>query len=227
MPEIDFSRPVLAIDSGTAVLSLAVRARGESFSRCQDLGNRQSECLLPLLRELLDEAKVAVPDLAAIVYNQGPGMFTGLRIGIGVAQGLAAPFDIPLIGVPSPDALASLAPDCPCVLAAIDARMHEVFYVWFDTRSGQRLSDYRVGKAEHITPPEHVCIEHAQGVGNAFTQAICGISGRLDMPTAEDFLKLAASGRYPASNAANASLLYVRDKIALTAAEQAAAKAAQ
>ncbi|MDO5686422.1 MAG: tRNA (adenosine(37)-N6)-threonylcarbamoyltransferase complex dimerization subunit type 1 TsaB [Neisseria sp.] len=226
MPEIDFSRPVLAIDSGTAVLSLALRAGGEYCVFQEDCGNRQSERLLPVLHELLAQAHIRVRDVAAIVYNQGPGMFTGLRIGIGVAQGLAAPFGTPLIGVPSLDAVAAQLAPHECVLAAIDARMGEVFYAWFDTVNHQRLSDYAVDKAENIRLPENMSVT-PQGCGNAFVQPIVGIAGSLNMPDAKAFLELAAGGRYAAKSAANASLLYVRDKIALTAAEQAAAKAAR
>lgn len=218
---IDFDHAVLAIDTSTSFLSLALRANGRTFTRHIEAGNKQSELILPLIGELFTEADITAADLAAIVYAQGPGAFTGLRIGTGVAQGLAAPFDTPLIGVPCLDA-AAFQISAPCVLAATDARMGEVFYAWFDTANARRLSDYQVGKAAEITVPENAA---PQGIGNAFAlEDKPPFNGSPDMPTAETYLNLAASGRYPATDAARAELLYVRDKIALTAKEQAERK---
>jgi len=228
---VSAEQPLLAIDTSTQWLSLALRYNGHTCLFHQETGNRQSELILPQIAALLDEAGLAVHELAAIAYAQGPGAFTGLRIGAGVAQGLAAPFSIPLIPVPCLDAVASLCPGRAAVLAATDARMGEVFYAWFDTRTQQRLSGYQVGKAGEIRLPENLSgslnPNGISGIGNAFAlPEPPPFPGRPDMPTAEHYLALAASGRYPAVSAAEAELLYVRDKVALTAAEQAARKGA-
>lgn len=224
--QADFNLPVFAIDTSTSFLSLALRANGRTLVRHNEVGNRQSELILPQIGELFAEAGIGAADLGAIVYAQGPGAFTGLRIGIGVAQGLAAPFATPLIGVPCLDAAAYWLPGRPCVLAATDARMGEVFYAWFDTAAHRRLSGYHVGRAAEITLPT-ACTECSDGIGNAFALADKPpFAGSPQMPTAADYLDLAATGRYPATDAAQAALLYVRDKIALTAREQAERKAA-
>ena len=174
---------------------------------------------------MLSEAACTVSDLGAIVYAQGAGAFTGLRIGIGVAQGLAVPFGIPLVGIPCLDAVAYQIPDCECVLAATDARMGEVFYAWFDTRRHERLSAYGVGKAEEIALPESCRDRRVAGTGNAFAlEQPPAFAGQPLMPTAADYLRLAQSGRYPAAAAEHANMLYIRDKVALTAAEQLAKK---
>ena len=222
--QADFNLPVLAIDTSTSFLSLALRANGRTLVRHNEVGNRQSELILPQTGELFAEAGIGAADLGAIVYAQGPGAFTGLRIGIGVAQGLAAPFGTPLIGIPSLDAAAYLVQGHG-VLAAADARMGEVFYAWFDTVNLRRLSPYRVGRAAEISVPEGTVF--SDGIGNAFAlNDPPPFPGSPAMPTAADYLALAATGRYPAADAAHAELLYVRDKIALTAAEQAARRAA-
>ncbi|MBO7380365.1 MAG: tRNA (adenosine(37)-N6)-threonylcarbamoyltransferase complex dimerization subunit type 1 TsaB [Neisseriaceae bacterium] len=220
---IDFSKPFLAIDCGTSVMSLALRCNEQTFEINQDIGAKQSENLLPALCDLYAQAGIDTPDLAAIVVNQGPGAFTGLRVGASVSQGLAAAFNIPLIGVPSLDALAYSAPPCPCVLAAMDARMGEVFYAFFDTVNQQRLSDYCVRKAVDIRLPEKQsqCVV----IGNTPLSGSLKVIDYIEkMPTACDFLNIALSGRYEIKNAENMSLLYVRDKIALTATEQAQRK---
>ena len=223
MLNINFSQPILAIDCGTSVMSLALKVNGQLFEINQDIAAKQSEHLLPALRDLYAQASVDTPDLAAIVVNQGPGAFTGLRVGASVAQGLAAAFNIPLIGVPSLDALAYSAPPCPCVLAAMDARMGEVFYAFFDTVNQQRLSDYCVGKAVDIRLPEKQsqCVV----IGNTPLSGSLKVIDYINkMPKACDFLNIALSGRYEIKTAENMSLLYVRDKIALTATEQAQRK---
>lgn len=221
----DFTRPILAIDTSTNFLSLALISGSLNATFHHEVGNKQSAEILPQINRLLQQANCAVADLGAIVYAKGAGAFTGLRIGIGVAQGLAVPFDIPLIGVPCLDAVAYQVPDCECVLAATDARMGEVFYAWFNTQNHCRLSDYHVGKADEIRLPENILSENVRGVGNAFALANApDFSGCATMPTAWDYAMLAQTGRYAATDAAHAALLYVRDKIALTAAEQAARK---
>ena len=221
----DFTLPVLAIDTSTSFLSLALRVKGETLVSHSEAGNRQSDLVLPQIGGLFAEAGIGAADLGAIVYAQGPGAFTGLRIGIGVAQGLAAPFAAPLVGIPCLDAAAYQLPGRQCVLAATDARMGEVFYAWFDTAAHCRLSDYRVGKAAEIALPAHA--EFAGAVGNAFALAEKPpFAGSPQMPTAAGYLDLAATGRYPATDAAQAGLLYVRDKVALTAKEQSERKAA-
>ena len=217
---------LLAIDTSSAHLSLGVHHHGRNHCVYEAVGNRQSALILPILHTLLAEAGITLADIDTIVYAQGPGAFTGLRIGIGVAQGLAMPFDTPLMGIPCLDAVAALLPGQPCVLAATDARMGELFYAWYNTASGQRLSDYQVGAAADIRLPENSASAQATGVGNAFGLEITlPVAGENRMPTAADYLALALSGCYAAGSAAAAELLYVRNKIALTAAEQAARKA--
>ncbi|QMT36867.1 tRNA (adenosine(37)-N6)-threonylcarbamoyltransferase complex dimerization subunit type 1 TsaB [Neisseria wadsworthii] len=222
--QADFSKPVLAIDTSTSFLSLALRANGQTFLFHEEAGNRQSDLILPQIGRLLEQAGIAAADLGAIVYAQGPGAFTGLRIGAAVAQGLAAPYGTLLIGIPCLDAVAYQIPDAECVLAVTDARMGEVFYAWFDTKHHRRLSDYQVGKAADTALPANT--QNPQGIGNAFALPEPPLfDGTPDMPTAETYLNLAQSGRYPAQDAAAAELLYVRNKIALTAKEQAERKA--
>ena len=100
---------------------------GQIVSFHENVGTKQSDLILPQIRVLFEQTGIAAADLGVIVYAQGPGAFTGLRIGTGVAQGLATPFDTPLIGIPCLDAAAYLLPEQSCVLAATDARMGEVF----------------------------------------------------------------------------------------------------
>lgn len=225
----DFSRPILAIDTSTSTLSLALQHADTIHTFHQEVGNRQSALILPEIQKLFAATQINTSQLGTIVYAQGPGAFTGLRIGLGVAQGLATPFNTPLIGIPCLDAVAHQLSNQPLVLAATDARMGEVFYAWFNTENHQRLSDYQVNQANQIKLPENSNKHSIYCVGNAFTEnnlslfseKIAPANSSVQMPTAVDYLLLAKSKLYPTHSAAEATLLYVRDKVALTAKEQA------
>ena len=224
--QADFSRPILAIDTSTSFLSLALNKNDQQWHFHQEVGSKQSEYILPQIAHLLTQSNTHIADLGAIIYAQGAGAFTGLRIGLGIAQGLATPFDIPLIGVPCQDAVASLAPNHVCVLAATDARMGEVFFAFFDTHTQTRLSDYGVAKWQDISIPTSFHPSQIYGIGNAFAlvQSQEYFAGVNQMPTAQNYLNLAQSGRYLATHSQDAELLYVRNKIALTLTEQRAQK---
>ncbi|MCO6505206.1 MAG: tRNA (adenosine(37)-N6)-threonylcarbamoyltransferase complex dimerization subunit type 1 TsaB [Snodgrassella sp.] len=212
---------LLIIDTSTSYLSLGLYQNNHTHSLYEAVGTKQSELILPSIRQLLHQHQITLSNLHAIVYAQGPGAFTGLRIGLGVATGLALPNHLPLIGIPCLDAVAALKPGKSCVLAATDARMNELFFAWYNTLNHTRLSDYQVGPAGSISLPAGQ--DKGIGVGNAFGLSIdLPVAGEDLMPTAEIYAQLAISGRYQLTDAAHASLHYVRNKIALTATEQAA-----
>lgn len=218
--------PLLVIDTSTQVLSLAIKTVEQTYLFHETVGAKQSEQILPAISQLLQDSRLALSDIKTIVYAKGPGTFTGLRIGLGVAQGLSLPHHIQLMGIPSLDAVASLNTDSDFTLAAIDARMGELFYAWYDNRTHARLSLYGVAKAEEIAVPDTVDAQQAMGLGNAYDLPVTMvIEGKNTMPTAADYANLALSGRYQPCKTADADILYVRDKIALTAKEQAEQRA--
>lgn len=92
-----------------------------------ELGAQHSERILEMVREVLVEAGWALTQLDVLAFGRGPGLFTGLRIGAGVAQGLAFGADLPIVPISSLAALAQGQP-APRVLAAFDARMHQVYF---------------------------------------------------------------------------------------------------
>lgn len=118
---------LLALETSTESLSIAILRDGESFSREVDAGQRHSELALPLLHELLREARLELRQLDAIALGQGPGSFTGVRIACGLAQGLALGIGKPLVPVPTQMALAAQA-GATQVIVAIDARMGELYF---------------------------------------------------------------------------------------------------
>lgn len=121
----------LAIDASTEACSVALQYQGKVYSEYELCPQSHSLRLLPLVDQLLQQAQCKLTDLDGLIYGQGPGSFTGVRIGIGVAQGLAFSADLPVVGVSTMQAMAQQAfhlnPELTQVLVAIDARMSEVY----------------------------------------------------------------------------------------------------
>lgn len=87
-------------------------------ARHETMARGQAERLMPLLEEVLAEAEVAWRDLTAIGVGTGPGNFTGLRISVAAARGLALGLGVPAVGVSGCEARAFLAPGQPCAIPA-------------------------------------------------------------------------------------------------------------
>jgi len=128
---------LLAIDTATEALSAALLIDGSLLCRYEVIGRGHAERLLPLVDELLIEAGVALGSLDAIAFGRGPGAFTGVRIAVSAAQGLAFGADLPVVGISDLAALARLALDAGrasgllstagAALVCLDARMGEVY----------------------------------------------------------------------------------------------------
>lgn len=126
---------VLALDTSAAVAVSLVDEEGARLaSRSSDERRRHAESLAPLITEVLDEAGIERTDLTAVVAGTGPAPFTGLRVGLVTARTLALSLGIPVLGVPSLDALAVQAvSDLGLragqeILATSDARRKEVYW---------------------------------------------------------------------------------------------------
>jgi len=247
---------ILAIETATADCSVALGVGETVLERSAAAGSaKPSEQVPGLIAALLAEAGIGLGSLDAIAFDVGPGAFTGIRIGCGLAQGMALGADLPLVGLSSLRVLAMQAPDGR-VLATLDARMGEIYWATFlrDSDANQpnarALTEARVeAPARLLCPPG---IEHAVGDGlsvisladsgagpGVATETAAGVrvSERLPAtvrvidpiarPRAADMLPLALAdlrgGLALAPEAA--SPLYVRDKVALTAAEQLARRA--
>ncbi len=224
---------LLAFDTSTEHLSVAVQAADGSLRVHEGPGGAQaSATLVPACLDLLAQAGLALGALDAIVFGRGPGSFTGLRTACAVAQGLAWGAGRPVLGV---DTLLAVAEEAHArgavaqVLALLDARMDQVYaQAWERTAAGWR-SD---GAARLLAPED---VQPAPGwtlAGNAFdaygSRLPQGAPRIAALPTAAALLRLApallAAGQ--GGDAASAQPLYIRDKVAQTTEERAAARAA-
>jgi len=138
---------LLLIETSTRLCSVAVAIDGVVVAEHEELdpkGYRHAEALNPMIQNALSDAGLRVRDLSGIAAAQGPGSYTGLRIGLAAAKGLALPWGIPCFGIDSLQLIAeavreSVASELP-IWSAMDARRSEVYSAWFDA-SGQRMSD--------------------------------------------------------------------------------------
>ena len=129
---------ILALDTSTEFLSLALWLDGRVLSRDIHAGQTHSQQILPTLRELLNEAQLELKDLDGIAFGAGPGSFTGLRIACGVAQGLAFGANLPVVAVSTLQALAQQS-GAEKAIACLDARMGEIYHAAYEKQNGQWL----------------------------------------------------------------------------------------
>lgn len=124
---------ILAIETSTSACSVALKVDGVIHQLCEEGNNLHSKRLLAMVNELLQQHGLSLQQVELLVVGIGPGAFTGLRIGVGVAQGLAYSSDIPVLGVSSLQALAqSEVTKCnQYLVAGLDARMSEIYWTVF------------------------------------------------------------------------------------------------
>ncbi|WP_054852645.1 tRNA (adenosine(37)-N6)-threonylcarbamoyltransferase complex dimerization subunit type 1 TsaB [Olleya sp. ITB9] len=126
---------ILNIETSTTNCSVSLSNQGETLVLKEDYGNGYShaEKLHVYIEEVLKEAKINSEQLQAIAVSKGPGSYTGLRIGVSAAKGLAYALNIPLISVSTLQALAKqVEADSGLIVPMLDARRLEVYSAIFD-----------------------------------------------------------------------------------------------
>lgn len=220
---------ILALDTSTENCSAALWLDGAVASREVLAGQRHSELILPMVRELLAEAGITLRELDGIAFGSGPGSFTGLRIGCGVAQGLALGAELPVVGICTLLALAQ-GSGADRVIACLDARMGEVYHAVYERSANgwQIVREPRLCAAQDAPPVDGNewtgCGSGFAAYGEALLHRYSGqlvaVRGEM-LPQARDIAVLAeplfAQGL--GVDAAEAAPLYIRDKVALTSAE--------
>lgn len=216
---------LLALDTSTENCSVALWLDGEVLSRQELAGQRHSDLILPMLEELLGEAGITLGALDGIAFGEGPGSFTGLRIGCGVAQGLALGAGLPVLGISTLRALAAER-GAERVIACLDARIGEIYHAAYEQRSGDwhTVSAPGLGFAQDAPALEG---DGWEGVGSGFAAyaealqqryagQLAGVDGSVH-PQAAAMVRLAAP-RFEQGLGHDASLaapLYIRNKVAL------------
>jgi tRNA threonylcarbamoyladenosine biosynthesis protein TsaB len=145
---------MLAIDTATAQIGVAVGRDGRVLGQVRIEGaRRHAEELVPAIDYLRAETGIALDAVAAVAVGTGPGLFTGLRVGVTTARTLAQVLDVPVIGIPSLDLVAfPWRATHRRVVALIDARRKEVFAARYWPVPGgiQRDGDYTVESPDAV-----------------------------------------------------------------------------
>jgi tRNA threonylcarbamoyladenosine biosynthesis protein TsaB len=230
---------LLAFDTATEHLSIAVAAHGRVLTHESVGGAQASATLIPAILALLAQAGVTLRELDAIAFGRGPGAFTGLRTACSVAQGLAFGANKPVLAI---DTLLAVAEDARSgrdaqrVWVAMDARMDEIYAAQYRFAAGA----WSVLAAPMLTTPEALSerwqAERPQLVAGS---ALGAFGPRLEvgdallapnaLPRAAAMLPLARAlwAQGGAVDAAHALPLYLRDKVAQTTIEREVIRAAK
>jgi tRNA threonylcarbamoyladenosine biosynthesis protein TsaB len=224
---------LLAIETSTELCSAALLRGDELFVEEALAPNQHAERLATMVRRLLAQSALAVADLDAFAFGQGPGSFTGLRIACGLVQGLALGASRPVVPVPSLVALAEQA-NASRVIVALDARMGEAYLAAYSRMGGDWEAAIEPGLyTPSSLPPlpgrdwvatgsgfdafDWLRAAYARQVGHRITD---------DLPRAGSVVRVAARrlARGEMVAAEDAAPLYLRDKVAMTTRERQAAK---
>ncbi|MEP6898616.1 MAG: tRNA (adenosine(37)-N6)-threonylcarbamoyltransferase complex dimerization subunit type 1 TsaB [Rhodanobacter sp.] len=225
---------LLAIETATEACSVALIHGDELIARSEIAPRRHTDLVLPMAESLLAEAGISRHALDAIAVGRGPGAFTGVRLGVSLAQGMALALDVPVVTISSLAALALEAPedDDSTILAVIDARMGEIYAACYrrDDNGGLIALDHeRICKADALELPIAAAWQvvgsgwatYATVLSQRFTGTLRSADG-LRYPQAAHVAELALhefkAGRAQAPELALP--VYLRDKVALTLVEQ-------
>ena len=228
---------LLAFETATEACSVALWLDGMVVERFELAPRRHAEVALPWAQQLLDEAGIVRSQLDGIAVGRGPGAFTGVRLAIALAQGIAMALDKPVVAVSTLAALAMQSAG-ERTLAAIDARMGEIYIGAFERHGDDLLAT----SIESVVRPDAVPVPDTGswvGVGTGFAAAEGALSNRLGhrlssidaaaLPHAADVARLAAAAflRGEAVAADRIEPAYLRNDVALTLVQQAAGRASR
>lgn len=145
---------ILAFDTSTEYLSVAILNNGKVLARShRKVGRNHSRLLVLTISNLVKNARLKADDMDAVAVGVGPGSFTGLRIGAGVAKGLSYSLGIPVAAVPTFDAIAgNFKKNTGVICVVLDARKNKVYGCLYrsDGKTINRISKYMLVDAEEL-----------------------------------------------------------------------------
>lgn len=216
---------LLAIDTATERCSVALRIDGRTIERACELPRGHADLVLPMVESVLQEGGLRLAELDGIAYGRGPGAFTGVRIAIGVVQGLAFGAGLKTVGVSNLAAVAQqVAQPGERILVCMDARMEQVYWSSFAREQGSELvtplSAERVDAPDALADGDYTTLAGTGFKAYARLRSRLATGGRVvheaALPRAGD-IALLAEGEFRAGRgkpAMEAEPVYIRDQVA-------------
>ena len=163
--------PFIALDTSTENCSVALATEERVFARSSDTPQSHAKSLLPMIDELIVEAGITLPDVQCLALTHGPGSFTGIRIGLSIAQGLAFGLKCPIVAISSLATLAASALSDSknsrrIVVPALDARMKEIYWAIYLQENGclTELQNPSIGSSEQFNEQVEKVLADNQGL---------------------------------------------------------------
>jgi tRNA threonylcarbamoyladenosine biosynthesis protein TsaB len=229
---------LLAFETATEACSVALYLDGEIIERHEVAPRLHADYALPWAEALLAEAGIKRSQLDAIAISRGPGAFTGVRLAIAIGQGIALALDKPMLAVSTLQAIA-VQSGADRILAAIDARMGEVYVGAFERKSDGLVAV----STEVVCTPQAVTLPDGAGGWHAVGTGFAAVDGALVVHLGRHLASVDASGLPHAADVARLAVAayargeaiapervepaYLRNNVALTLAEQVALRAAK
>lgn len=161
---------ILGIETSTPQASVTIGSEQGIIGSCTiSRGASYGEFLLPAVEFLMRQSGLTYRQLSALAIGLGPGLFTGMRVGVATAKTLAQALSVPIVGVPSLDLLAFDARYTPKVICPVlDAKRGEVFYAFYRQVPGgiTRESDYQAATAERLVAEFDALGKDILAIGN-------------------------------------------------------------
>ena len=161
---------VMAIETSTQHTTVALGTEDGTLGSIELGGERANhELIVPALDRLLGWVDTDLGHVGGVAVDVGPGLFTGMRVGLATAKTLAQTLSVPIIGLASLDVLAFMHRHVRrSICAVLDARRREVFYAFYRTAPGgvQRLTDFQVGPPNHLVADLEARAEETLVVGS-------------------------------------------------------------
>ncbi|WP_457913874.1 tRNA (adenosine(37)-N6)-threonylcarbamoyltransferase complex dimerization subunit type 1 TsaB [Candidatus Gillettellia adelgis] len=223
------STKILAIDTSTESCSVSIYNNGEILVLSELNPRQHTQRILPIVQQILSDSGLLLNQLDALAFSCGPGNFTGVRVGMGVTQGLALGADLPMLGISTLKTMAQGAwrvSHAERVLAAIEARKNKVYWGQFER---QQQGHWNKKNGEIMLSYTQV-LEYSDSlkgnwayVGTAWQQSLSLVrsstlnlyNGGILLPSAEDMLPLALQDWQLGLAIAveNAKLIYLHNEV--------------
>lgn len=220
---------ILALDASTEALSIVLHFKGQTFHHFEECPQQHSQKILPLIDQLLTSANCKLKDLDVIGFGQGPGSFTGVRISVAIAQGLAYSTKLPLVGVSTLAIMAQQAFEQhghESVYPSIDARMGEIYFAHYQAQNGlMQLANQECVIKPELLNQDYIANSAPQSVAvgtgfKTYPDALndfnnVAINSEITLPDARYMLAFVEAG-FLAGNvvkASDAQPKYVRDTV--------------